>query len=803
MKHFNLFSAIALFCLAAGFVSCTKTVNDDPNFGQDEEILFLIDKEADEECPRIREELDAYGFSVEVCNLDKFELSKLEDKYALVYCVGMDSIIDGHKPGAMNGEFMYLGNTNALMRPEYLVAEAVVEAAKASSESMILASQQCYTCLNELSSRQITQLEAEVARLISKFPGTINIEHYNSRKAFVEATRASAKSFVMPVSKKSVPVSVYCNTADLKFGDTLAPLELAQETIVLDNIAFGSLYVEDGATIVKSVETMSDLKSPEDNELFQVHLLKDLQREADKDRYVIYEAWAKYRAVAYITENKGIEIAVEGTKSGEPTTEEELIRPLLERTVKVVRTADYFPLTLTAEGQHLVIGKLPEFEVPAATYVILHRAMTLAATRVAAEDARIEVSNAAVELLKDREFDQAKRRAFDAYFAECAAAKTAINLRTANEIHALRSGEKAEADLEYLPLSPLAEAYVIEEFSLLKAETGSKDFFESMLSEAGLIFCEARGVAKAFSASSIMADDFTPCVYTADGMQLRSFVDVIKSLMAIGNWSIKLSVPTQEILGALTGKFTINAEGKQVYFSKGNLWYGKAEGVEAETFNFEEKQWEFQPASNGARDENHVSHFYWSKDASLTYAQVFEDSTARGNDTFFTNAAGFWVRKAPAVKYFSLSKDEWEYLINGRISAEEGEEKASYAKATINVDENTSVTGLVLFPDEFSVPDGIIEINNKTVRFDAANQFDLNKWKELEGAGCVFLPAAGNRSDTGIKNIGDFGCYWSSSPYGPDADRAYRMLFSNADVSPSYNTERSRCYSVRLVTEVK
>lgn len=794
MKHFNLFSAIALFCLAAGFVSCTKTVNDDPYFGQGEEILFLIDKEADEECPRIREELDAYGFSVEVCNLDLFELSRLEDKYALVYRVGTDSLIDVHKPGAMNGKFMYLGNTNALMHPEYLVAEAV-EAAKASSESMILASPECYECLNELSSRQITQFEAEVARLIGKYPGTINIGHYNSRKDFAEATRASAKSFVMPVSEKSVPVSVYCNTAAAqKFGGTLALLELAQETIVLDNIAFGSLYYERGDVLICEAEkAAADLKSSGEAELYcQARLLRDMQLQGNV--FVIKGVKAENRAVVYFTENKGIE------------TEEELIRPFLERTVKVVPTAYNFPLTLTAEGQHLVIGIPPQNEVPAATYVIMHRAMTLAANRVAAGTARIEVSNAAVELLMNSEINQAKGRAFDAYFAECAAAKAATNLCTANEIHALRSGEKAEADLEYLPLSLLAKAYVVEECPLLKAETGSKDFFELMLSGADLIFCEAGAVAEAFRASSNVAYDFTQCDYTVNGKKCPSFMDAVEKLASTGGSSIGIDAPTSIPMGALPGKFTVNDNGKQVYFSKGNLWYGKAEGVEAETFNFENEQWEFQPASDGAWNENHVSHFYWSKDASIACAQKYEDSTASGNDTFFTNAASFFVREAPMVNYFSLSMDEWEYLINLRTSAEEGAEKARYAKATI-VDENTSVTGLILFPDEFSVPEDVMfpsGINTASSSFDT-NSYTTAEWKKFEIAGAVFLPAAGARAHANnyIHNVGLECYYCSSSPCDNDTGVAHALYFHQNIVDTRCTNQRNNGCCIRLVTEVE
>ena len=65
----------------------------------------------------------------------------------------------------------------------------------------------------------------------------------------------------------------------------------------------------------------------------------------------------------------------------------------------------------------------------------------------------------------------------------------------------------------------------------------------------------------------------------------------------------------------LENAFSVS-DGKQVYFSKGNLWYGKV-GEEAEpALHFETNQWESIPSFNnqesGTKNPNHVSHFTWS-----------------------------------------------------------------------------------------------------------------------------------------------------------------------------------------------
>jgi len=65
----------------------------------------------------------------------------------------------------------------------------------------------------------------------------------------------------------------------------------------------------------------------------------------------------------------------------------------------------------------------------------------------------------------------------------------------------------------------------------------------------------------------------------------------------------------------------------------------------------------------------------------------------------------------------------------------------------------------------------------------------------------LYLPAAGFRNcDGGVDDIGSDGCYWSSTPYGPD--RVWYLYFFSNDV---YISTYFRCcgFSVRLVRDVK
>ena len=71
----------------------------------------------------------------------------------------------------------------------------------------------------------------------------------------------------------------------------------------------------------------------------------------------------------------------------------------------------------------------------------------------------------------------------------------------------------------------------------------------------------------------------------------------------------------------------------------------------------------------------------------------------------------------------------------------------------------------------------------------------------FEAAGCVFLPAAGWRDGTTIKNsINDRGYYWSTTP--SNATAAKRMFFAGA-LELDGDNSRAFGFSVRLVREVE
>ena len=209
--------------------------------------------------------------------------------------------------------------------------------------------------------------------------------------------------------------------------------------------------------------------------------------------------------------------------------------------------------------------------------------------------------------------------------------------------------------------------------------------------------------------------------------------------------------------GALSGKFTVNAKGKQVYFSKGNLY---ADGDKA--LHFEDAQWKSTPTSDGNMDASHVSHFTWSSTVGDAVGII-----NTGANLFCDESHKVSVDGGEAI-YYALSKDEWTYLSS----------KHKYKWASVN-----GVNGYVIAPDDF---EGTLSASYAD---DVALAVD----------NLVFLPAAGFRGSSFVANVGDRGYYWSSTVF--DSDYAYLVYFTSGVVYPVQYDFRNCGYSVRLVTE--
>ena len=297
------------------------------------------------------------------------------------------------------------------------------------------------------------------------------------------------------------------------------------------------------------------------------------------------------------------------------------------------------------------------------------------------------------------------------------------------------------------------------------------------------------------------------------------------------------TIPT----GAVDGKFSINASGDKVYFSRGNLqWSATNGGTTATTHAVADggtapgtwrfgNPWDFIGGTYGITGYNPVGEPWPGTiagsnncDASATYTgwidlfswgtsgwaggvmgyqpysivgdpypntwayewYVLGDDTSNGFEGQYANA-DWGVYNAisnggnqPGL-WRTLTGDEWEYVINGR-------EGSRWCPATVN-----GVKGTILIPDGWdNTAYTLDKINSSSSA--SSNTIDQSTWENTcEPAGLVFVPHTGRRRCGGM---GDhyvvsldlsegYGMYWSSSIYvasynGNGGTQPYHMHFS-------------------------
>ena len=232
--------------------------------------------------------------------------------------------------------------------------------------------------------------------------------------------------------------------------------------------------------------------------------------------------------------------------------------------------------------------------------------------------------------------------------------------------------------------------------------------------------------------------------------------------------------------GAISGKFSVS-DGKQVYFSKGNLRYASSK------WSFFDNQYDYYTSySADAWD-----HFGWS-----TSATTYGMSTSSNNDDYSGDFVDWGATMGAGWR--TLTSDEWAYLLKTRsASTVNGTENGRYAKAKVN-----DVGGFILFPDTYTHPDGVAAPTgvNATDEYGwEGNSYTAADWTKMESAGCVFLPAAGCRYGSEMIGLGSYGYYGSATPDG--ADYAYRVKFNSGSLEPANSINRCLGCSVRLVQE--
>ncbi len=258
--------------------------------------------------------------------------------------------------------------------------------------------------------------------------------------------------------------------------------------------------------------------------------------------------------------------------------------------------------------------------------------------------------------------------------------------------------------------------------------------------------------------------------------------------------------------GAIDGKFTINSDGDQVYFSQGNLQYiGSAA---TPYWKFADNQWDVLGTTTGqnSSDQNvDRDLFGWGTSGwnnGNTYYRPWDTNNSSASsygpigqyDLTGSYANADWGVYNPisnggnqANQWRTLTQPEWAYVFNTRITSS----GIRYAKANVN-----DVNGVILLPDDWSSDTYSLNNTNSSDASYSSNTISATQWSTLEQAGAVFLPAAGGRGGTSVIDVGSGGGYWSAS-YG-NSDYARYVFFYDSYLLTDNFSSRVYGFSVRL-----
>ena len=250
----------------------------------------------------------------------------------------------------------------------------------------------------------------------------------------------------------------------------------------------------------------------------------------------------------------------------------------------------------------------------------------------------------------------------------------------------------------------------------------------------------------------------------------------------------KAEVPTIPV-SAINGLFTINENGDQVYFSKGNLQYQAS----TNTWRFAENQWDYI-----GNDNSNVSTTYDG------WIDLFGWGTGWNPTLISTNNWDYdifydWGYN-PIINgsnkpntWRTLTLNEWKYIFYTRNT----NSNIRYARATVN-----DIKGLILLPDNWNESIYMLnDVNTYASDFDS-NIISLTEWlNTFEANGVIFLSNAGRREADSVNYVGSQAHYWSSTPHR-DPSMAYYVFVYNTGLHADMNYYRYYGRCVRLVQDV-
>lgn len=260
--------------------------------------------------------------------------------------------------------------------------------------------------------------------------------------------------------------------------------------------------------------------------------------------------------------------------------------------------------------------------------------------------------------------------------------------------------------------------------------------------------------------------------------------------------------PFYPAVGAINARFSIG-DTTTVVFAQGNLQYQAS----TNTWRFASNQYDVLGTSNEQVDTLYsgwIDLFGWGTsgyeglmpytivDTNRFYGIADQDIRRTNYDWGMYNTISNGGDKKGVWR--TMSYEEWRHLLSFRDQASVKRGLATIYGARFD---GSPMYGLLLLPDKWELPQGCSFQYGVAEGF-ATNEYTMDQWLKMQGAGAVFLPCGGYRDLDRVSLVGDYGCYWTGS-YS-DEETAYELYIQARNYALS-TAARSNGHSVRLVQE--
>lgn len=332
-------------------------------------------------------------------------------------------------------------------------------------------------------------------------------------------------------------------------------------------------------------------------------------------------------------------------------------------------------------------------------------------------------------------------------------------------------------------------------------------------STSGATSVDLMFTSNGMATASALTTDIEANSFITDGGDAIAITDV--SAVSATNY-VDMAVASDYV-------FTV-ASGKTVKFAKGNLVYDQG--------RFKMHKEQYGMVGNGGtytKVSGTFDYFGWGTSGwnngnrlfmPYTYSKLSTDDYVYGKGygygptdgtTFTYGLIGDYSNSDWGVYQFgmkasgnwrTLTNTEWDYLLTGRTASAVGEDdNAHYTMATITINAR-NIKGVIIFPDNYSAgtPDGVVwgTIDGYS---DYTTTCASTGWAALESAGCIFIPSAGYRDGSSIKNSSTDCRYLSSMCY--TSQNIYYYLANKTSNEVSKYGTRYYGYTIRLVQDVE